>query len=185
MLDLVAREQLAGGPAHLPRIAITLPSGWFNHDGHGLNTGGRFPRLIVSFWHVAQVYPTPCRWQSRPMIDPGRTIDGLASALASRPLRNASTPTDVSLGGSAGKFLAWSVPAKIDFATCDQGYFESWTANGWSSDRYQQGPGQVDRIWILKVNGQRLVVDAAYMPGATKTDRVELERAVHSIRFFN
>jgi probable HAF family extracellular repeat protein len=84
VLDLVAREQGRGGPAHLPRIAITVPSGWFNYNGWAMNDGSR---LQIGFWDVNRVYATPCRWKSKPMVDPGRTVDGLASALASRPLR--------------------------------------------------------------------------------------------------
>ena len=89
------------------------------------------------------------------------------------------------LGGFHGKYLSWSVPSKIDFTHCAQGYFESWTAKGWASDRYQQGPGQVDRLWILDVKGQRLVIDAAYMPWATRKQRAELDRIVHSIKFWS
>jgi WD40-like Beta Propeller Repeat len=180
VLDLVSREKPGTGPAHLPRIAITLPAGWFNYDGWAMNDGGD---LSVGFWDVDKVYATPCRWQSKPMIDPGRTVDGLGSALTRRPLRNASTPTDVTLGGFHGKYLRWSVPPHIHLAKCDQGYFESWTALGWSTDRWEQGPGQVGRIWILNVHGQRLVVDANYLPSATTEDRAELNRIVHSIRF--
>jgi probable HAF family extracellular repeat protein len=182
VLDLVAREQRHGGPAHVPRIAITLPSGWFNYNGWAVNDGSR---LQIGFWDVKQVYATPCRWKSKPMLDPGRTVDGLASALAGRPLRHASTPTDVTLAGFHGKYLKWSVPSNVDFATCDQGYFESWTGLGWSRDRWQQAPGQVDRLWILNVNGVRLVVDAAYLRQATRKDRAELDRVVHSIRFLH
>ena len=180
LLDLVSREQGGTGPAHLPRIAITTPSGWFNYDGWGMNDGGT---LIVSFWDVARVYPTGCKWRSRPMIDPGHTVDGLAAALATRPLRHASRPRNVALGRFRGKYLRWSVPSHVNFGACTQGYFESWTANGWASDRYQQGAGQVDRLWILNVNGQRLVIDAAYMPWATPRQRAELDRVVHSITF--
>ena len=75
VLDLVSREQAGTGSTHLPRIAITLPSGWFNYNGWAMNNGGR---LGVAFWDVNKVYPTPCRWQGKPMIDPGRTVDGLA-----------------------------------------------------------------------------------------------------------
>ena len=183
VLDLVAREQGHPGPSSLPRIAITLPKGWFNYDGWGMNTGGGLPLMIVSFWDVDKVYGTPCRWQSRPMVDPGPSVGALASALARQPLRNASAPRGVVLGGVHGKSLQWSVPTRIDLTHCDQGYFESWTAKGWSGDRYQQGPGQVDRIWILNVAGVRLVIDAAFMPRTSRANREELGRIVHSIRF--
>jgi hypothetical protein len=180
VLDLVSRKQGPEGYARLPRIAITLPSGWFNFNGWAVNDGGT---LAVAFWDVAKVYPTACRWQGKPLIDPGRTVDGLVRALTTRPLRHASTPRKVELAGSRGKYLRWSVPSKIDFSRCSRGYFESWTGRGWAGDRWQQGPGQVDRLWILDVNGKRLVIDANYLPSATRGQRAELDRIVHSIKF--
>ena len=99
------------------------------------------------------------------------------------------------LAGFRGKYLELSVPTDINFDEareglalfphCDEATFQSWTANGWSGDRYQQRPGQVDRIWILDVDGERLVVDAFYLAEATPEDRAELERVVDSIRFLD
>jgi hypothetical protein len=185
VLDLTARDQRGAGAAQLPRIGITIPAGWFNYDGWALGKG-QIPFLVaVAFWDVARVYPTPCRWAGRPLIDPGRDVNGLASALARQPRRNAPAPADVSLAGFHGKYVELSVPNDIHFTDCDEGSFESWTASGWASDRYQQAPGQVDRLWILDVHGRRLVVDAAYLREATARDRAELDRVVRSIRFLN
>ena len=194
VLDLLARDQEGTGPAHLPRLAVTVPDGWFNFDGWGLSKGRELPFAIaVSFWDVDQVYPTPCKWKYKPMIDPGPGVDGLASALARQPLRNATATTGAILGGVRGKYLQWSVPTDIAFdqsreaealfPECDEDTFQSWTARGWAGDRYQQAPGQVDRIWIVNVDGERLVVDAFYLPQATAADRAELEEVVNSIRF--
>ena len=41
----------------------------------------------------------------------------------------------------------------------------------------------MDRIWILDVNGERLLVDAFYLPRATAADRKELDDVVNSIQF--
>lgn len=195
-LDLVALETAGNGPARLPRISITLPSGWRSYGGWVVQKfrGGK-EVMAVSFWDVNLVYPTPCRWESRPMVWPGVTVASLASTLAKQPLRNATAPTDAALGGFHGKYLQWSVPTDIAFDEkrrsealfpgCDQKTFQSWTGLGWSGDRYEQGPGQVDRLWILKVEGQRLVVDATYLPAATANDRAELDRVVHSIKFLS
>ena len=186
VLDLVARDRAGTGPAQLPKIELTVPDGWFNYKGIAVGKGEKVPQTaFVFFWHVDQVYPTPCKWAGKPLVDPGRGVDGLAFALANQPLRHATVPTDIELAGFRGKYLRLSVPTNIDFDDCDEGYFESWTADGWASDRYQQKPGQVDRIWILDVDGQRLVIDAAYLPEATAQDRAELERVVDSIRFLD
>jgi len=50
-------------------------------------------------------------------------------------------------------------------------------------DRYQQGPGQVDELWILDVDGQRLVIDATHMPVTSMADVAELHSILRTIRF--
>ena len=188
ILDLTARDERGTGPTELPRIQLTVPAGWSNFDGWALGkkrAGGELHVVAVSFWDVARVDAHPCDWSYKPKIDPGPTVEGLASALATRPLRNATDLIDTELGGFRGKYLEWSVPRDIDFADCDEGQFQSWTANGWAGGRYQQKPGQVDRLWILDVHGERLVIDAYYLPEATPGERAELERVVESIRFLD
>jgi hypothetical protein len=55
------------------------------------------------------------------------------------------------------------------------------TATAWA--RYQQLAGQVDRLWVLDVDGQRLVVDATHSPDATPADRDELARVAEPLKF--
>jgi hypothetical protein len=184
------------GVGHPPKFEITVPGGWFSFGGWAVHKGRATytAPAFVTFWDVDRVYATPCKWKSKPMVDPGASIDGLASALAKQPLRNAAAPTDVVLARFRGKYLQWSVPTEIAFdeaqpekalfPACDKDTFQSWTgALGWASDRYQQAPGQVDRIWILDVNGERVVIDASYLPTASARQRRELKSIVDSIRF--
>jgi len=173
-----------------PNVAITVPDGWNSYKDFAVQSLAGTPReRDVSFWNVDKVYANGCHWLGVPLIDPGPTVDGLATVLAQRPLRNASAPTPVTLGGYSGEYLAWSVPADVDFSSCDRnpgdttGFFESWTGLGPATDRYQQAPGQVDQLWILDVAGRRLVVDATYLPGATAQDQADLQQIVESIRF--
>ena len=157
-----------------PKVLITVPNGWNSYEGLAVESLTGTPReLAVSVWNVADVYANGCHWLG-PMIHPGATVDELAAVLAARPLRNATTPAAVSFGGYHGKYMEWSVPAGIQFqqsfaergfSDCDGSTFKSW--NDGSGDRYQQGPGQVDRLWILDVEGHRIVIDATYMPGST------------------
>jgi hypothetical protein len=169
-----------------PKAVITLPDGWSINGGFALSGPNQ---LDVTIWDVVDVYTNGCQW-SGPVIHPGPTAAELAAVLASRPLRNATAPRAVSLGGYGGKYLEWSVPADIQFnqglgdtgfSNCNGGYFKSW--NDGAGDRYQQAPGQVDMLWILDIEGHRLLVDAWYLPGATGQDRAELLTVVNSIVF--
>ncbi len=38
-------------------------------------------------------------------------------------------------------------------------------------------------LWVLDVDGQRLVIDATYSPDTTKADRAQLDDIVESLRF--
>lgn len=179
---------LPGKP--FPRVVLTVPDGWTSNDGLAVirHLDDR-PRLMaVAFWGVVDVYTNGCHWLG-PLIHPGPTVDELAAVLASRPLRNATTPVAVTFGGYHGEYMEWSVPADLKLSDCDRGpgdtdgVFESWTGYGTGgTDRYEF-PGQLDRLWILDVEGRRLVVDAYYMPGSTEQDRAELQQVVNSISF--
>jgi hypothetical protein len=173
-----------------PPIRFTVPDGW--------GSGGRFTYRIrpgigetpvaMQFWDVGKLYGHPCKWRGT-LFDPGPTVDDLAAAIVDIPLRDAIQPSDVTLGGYSGKYLEWSVPADIDFSDCDmdggEHFFESWIGDptGWDGDRYHQGPGQVDRLWILDIDGVRFVIDAFSMPSATDPERAELVKVVESIGF--
>lgn len=165
-----------------PKAWITVPDGWTINGGFALASQFELSRsLVVTIWDVADVYINGCHWLG-PKIHPGPTAAELAAVLAGRPLRHATAPVAVSLGGYQGKYLQWSVPVNADFTTCDGSKFMSWY-DGEGGDRYQQGPGQVDRLWILDIEGHRLVVDATYLPDATESDRAVLSTVVSSIVF--
>jgi hypothetical protein len=174
-----------------PAIHFTVPAGW-SIDGRFIFRGQVVPTIPVAmqFWDVGQVYGHPCQWRGT-LFDPGPSVADLTSALVDVPLRNATDPVDVTIDGYQGTYLEWSVPDDIDFADCDADegdgthYFESWSGDqsGWGGDRYHQGPGQVDRIWILDVDGVRFVIDAFSMPDATPAEIAELLAVVSSLTF--
>jgi hypothetical protein len=110
---------LPGKP--FPRVVITVPDGWTINNGLAVQTPIDTPRqLAVAFWDVVDVYANGCHWLG-PKIHPGPTVDELAAVLAARPLRHATAPVAVSLGGYHGKYMEWSVPADTKFSDCDQG----------------------------------------------------------------
>lgn len=180
------------GSGNFPGYSVEAPSGWSASDGHFVvkSSGGV---IGLSVWDVTQVARDPCQWQGQ-MYDPGPAVDDLVQALVAQRLRNATTPTDVTLAGYPGQYLEWSVPADMvvtgdaDFAGCSvepsNGHrdFRSWLSSAGGS-RYQQVAGQVDRLWVLDIDGQRLVVDATYSPDTTEVDQAELGQVAESLRF--
>jgi hypothetical protein len=180
------------GSGTYPGFSVEVPaSDWSTSDGYFvIKAGGAVVGLGV--WDVGQVPGDPCHWRAS-LVDSGRSVDDLVRVLHAQKLRNATTPTDVTLAGHSGKYLEWSVPKDAvvtrdaDFKGCDDpgnGHhdFVRWKGNG-KGERYQQVAGQVDRLWVLDVDGQRLVVDATYSPDATPADRDELGRVAQSLKF--
>jgi hypothetical protein len=50
-------------------------------------------------------------------------------------------------------------------------------------DRYHQGPGQIDQLFVLDVDGTRLVIDASYFPDTSEQARSALFAMVRSVHF--
>ena len=81
------------------------------------------------------------------------------------------------------------VTGDADFDGCDSWPdsdlrdFVSWLSTTGDGERYQQVAGQVDRLWVLDDDGQRLVIDATYSPDTTDADRAEQVQVLESLRF--
>ena len=176
-----------------PALVAEMPAGWVAGDGWLVGVDAQdIPPVAVQFWNVDQLYAHPCQWVGTE-FQPGRGVEDLANALVEVPMRNATTPIDVQVGGFPGLYLEWTVPSDLEFndetlfTQCDgdpEGFhdFRSWTGLR-PSVRYHQGPGQVDHLWILDIDGERLVIDAFSMPSATAEDLAAMRGVVESIRF--
>jgi hypothetical protein len=79
------------------------------------------------------------------------------------------------------------VPDDAVFSECDQLKFGSWApASAPPAEgpyRYHQGPGQIDELWILDVNGTLVTIDAAYYAGTPQEHVADLRAIVDSMTF--
>jgi hypothetical protein len=147
--------------------------GWFVNNGGDIRT----ELTAIQVWAVTgNSYADPCHWTETELDPPlGPTVDDLATALENQLTREATT-SDVTLDGYAGKLVKLTVPADAVFADCDQGEFRSWDG------RYHQGPGQRDDVYIVDVEGFRLVIDALSYPGSSEDDLRELQQLLDTIQ---
>jgi hypothetical protein len=106
-------------------------------------------------------------------MEVGPTADDFATALADHPLLDATLPVDVTLGGFSGKYVDVSAPA--DIAGCT-GEYRIWDPN-----IYAQGPSHRWHLWILDVNGTRVVVETMDFPDISEQRANELQSMVDSI----
>ena len=135
----------------------------------------------VAFSIFESVYADPCH-NDKGLISPlpGPSVDDLATALASMRGLDVTTPTDVTVAGFHGKQLTLTAPAS--FAGCTltpDGNFRVWKLPlGATND---MTPGERDRVWILDVGGQRLVIDALETPDQTAEGKTEVQGILDSI----
>ncbi|MGZ6267340.1 MAG: hypothetical protein ACXWM8_03620 [Candidatus Limnocylindrales bacterium] len=162
------------------RVTFTVPAGW---EG---NIGG--PYLVdldrpdgkgqVAFQISPALYADPCQGDRLLSPQPGPSVADLATALANLPGLQATTPVDVTLGGYQGKQLTLTAPTSV--SGCSLGSYHIWQLPlGATNDL---APGFSDQVWILDVDGQRLVIDSQVVPGQTAANKAEVQAVLDSIR---
>jgi hypothetical protein len=167
------------------RLEWNLPPGWsVCCEGWALVKDSSDPPgdMAIAGTLVSGVYEDPCQWQTGTVSLPtDPTVEQTVAAIAAQPTRNASEVTDVTLGGYAGKHLTISVPTDAVFSDCAQGEFRSYHGRD-GGIRFHQGPGQIDELWVLDVDGTTVTVGASYYPATSEADRAEQATVLDSLR---
>jgi hypothetical protein len=177
-----------GEPAHLlpgsyvmtevPNLSITftVPDGWYK---------GNVPFVAwenssnssVGFHSPDNLLIDACD-PALGMRDPavGPTAADFVAALGTMPGLTVSEPLDVTVGGYTGKLI--EVTADPD-AGCT-GELELWDFAGIRVPG--PGPGAGERLWILDVDGTRLIITARLRAEASPDVKPALDGVVESIR---
>jgi hypothetical protein len=191
--DLEAGATYAIDAGDHGRLVLTVPgTGWFTlqpwHMGKDVmessdSVAGYDIRLLGPYF-VSNINADPCRWANSALEPPvGPTVDDLATALMAQPEQHASSVSDVTLGGYAGKRVELSVPDEL--GACDGGNYQRWYDNDDpnSYGPFTWGSSQRDTVYIIDVEGTRWVIDTHYRIGVPESDLAELEQLAASIRF--
>jgi hypothetical protein len=190
---VLADGQPSGNEAGGLKMTVTIPApGWDGVPDDGIlvkndtaDPPGGSGMIVWSGVDHLYVYGDPCHWSSTRPETPSTTVDEVAAALAAQVSRDASAPVDITLDGYAGKAITLHVPDDADFTQCDEGTFGSWSqgTTDLRPHRYAQGPGEIDEVWILDVNGLMVVIDWGYYAGTPQADVDELRAIVESATF--
>jgi len=100
----------------------------------------------------------------------------------------ATKPSKGTVAGLDGWYMAARTPTDLDVTACDGGRYALWLDSG--GGHYSvRGPGQLDRLWIVGVNGsdaqsriQPLVIDGMSQAGASPADLAELQSIIDSLK---
>ena len=162
---------VASEEADPPMVVIDVPAGYHGRgDGYEISAepdGAGFRHFDTRT--VSQVATKPCgdpEW-----VDPGPGVEDLAGALAALPVWESTRPEPRTIGGHAGVFMELNVPARLP-AKC-YGNFRSWLDYHGSSQGI--GPGKTQRLRIVDVDGQRLMLVAGYFPGAEGPTQAQID----------
>jgi hypothetical protein len=180
--DLEAGRYALDSPDFPVRITFDVPDGWSGAPGRKAASawkrvaGVPAYSLMVAFWIVDGVSADPCATDSMDW-GVGPTADDLATAIAGWPGFDVSRPTDVTLDGYQGKSLEFTVPD--DSEHCFGGDFDLWRSGGVIRGANE---GNQSQLWILDVDGVRLVVEVVDFPGSSEQDRAESGQIFESIQ---
>jgi hypothetical protein len=182
----------AGAEDDSIRITLTVPDGWAGLEyaivpsvesysppgGAGLLFGRGGWLYTVSQVCGGSGPDAP----TGPDIPTGTTVDEFVTALVDHPDLDVTSPIDVTLGGYSGQYLELRAPANTttdelgpDPSGCNY-YFV------WEPGIYAQGPNALWRIWVLDVDGVRVVVRGDSFPGTTPQIQAQLQAIVDSIQ---
>jgi hypothetical protein len=176
------------GPNSRPLAVVDVPEGFISSGpflfpvGEGTHEGKVEGCCIVAYWTVTDVYKDPCTPKGG-ATDPGPSVEDLVRAFTGQRLTTTTRPKPVRIAGYDGVYLELTAPAHLDLAACTDHSIDDWESapNG---TRYIETSGAaVDRLWILGVAGERVVLDAGVAPGVGKKQIQQLSDIVESAHF--
>jgi hypothetical protein len=160
------------------RFTFTVPDGWVGGSVHSiyLADGGKAAPggAGLIFSRGGGLYAEPCGDEPPPNIPVGPTVEDFTNALVDHPKLDVTTPVDVTLAGYSGKYVDLQVPS--DISACPASYFP------WEPGIYAQGPGSRWHLWVLDIDGVRVVVQSTDYAGTSPQRQAELRAIVESIQ---
>lgn len=172
---------LAGDPFQIP-MTVSMPGGWQG------NVGGPYAAYFdkatgvspgISFTISQTFYADPCKGA---LLDPqpGPTVDDLAAALTTVTGLEATPPTAVTVDGHPGKQLTLTAPDSVAGCTLHEGGMPLWQLPHGAV--FTMLPAQQRSLWIVDVDGLRLVISADKFPSTTPEDLAAAQGILDSIR---
>jgi len=157
---------------------MTVVDGWTVDGYRGSPDAGGVTRNEGKFGVSFVIVDNPvkaCDGEAEPIDPPlGPTVDDLATYLARLPSLVISEESDVALAGHRGEYFAYTKLAReIECGCCGMG---TWPTNS------QRDIDEYNEVWILDIDGIRLVIDAITTSGPSGTVMAELRQAVESIQ---
>jgi hypothetical protein len=168
-------------PPPIP-LEVTVPGGWEHLPGFPvIRTLGKQTHkegALVLGWtsNTVGLNSDPCSSKSHelPDVRVGPGVDDFVDAVGSQKRLHSTAPVDTKVGGASGRYFTLKGPA--DLSECVE-----WRP--WDPGFYAQGPSNIWEVWVLDVDGHRVLIVADYFPGTSARTIAQLRQMVESIHF--
>jgi hypothetical protein len=170
-----------------------VPAGWEACcDAFGVLKSD-FAALLFEDITEVVVYADSCRWKAGPNLEP-KGAQATAAAFAAQGGHQGTQPEATTVGGLPGWRVTLTVPADQAmtgrpedgvFTGCDEAQFATWGLKNGDGDpsRWQQGPAQIDDLYIVDVGSRTVVIDMVTGPDIAASDQAELDAMLASVTF--
>jgi hypothetical protein len=162
------------------RVSVTVPDGWSSDQTYDIYKAD----VRLGPWTITHIYTDGCRSQDT-LLEVGPSVDDLATALADLGSRLPEGPIATTIGGLDATLVRLTLPADVDLSSCrDPEGYRNWPDPGPNlGGGHWSPPGQTDDVYIMDLDGERLILVASY-PADTPADALtELQAVVDSIEF--
>ena len=171
--------------ATAPLFVLNVPEGFERFGRLAVLSRLKAPngddRYGVGYWAPNGVYANACTGHG-PAPDAGPTAKVVAAALSAQSGPRTTRPVPVTVDGQHGWYLDLTVPPRADLTPCDAGDLDYFTA-GTDGARHTNTHGAVDRLYVIDVGGEVVVIDTGYTPQASAAQIKELRAMVKNGRF--
>jgi hypothetical protein len=153
-----------------------LPSAWYK-AAYDWGPWHQSQSAVLSVVDVVNLYTDPCD-PDLGLRDPavGPTVDDLVAALSSASWLEVTATSDATISGYSGQLVEYT---GIEGMSECADLTNVWEVTGGGDSMQIPGAGDSQRLWILDVEGQRLVIGASEGPGFT--DQEGLQSIVDSL----
>lgn len=160
------------------RFTFTVPDGWAGAPlgsdiwlavGHNSGPDGAGFLLGRGGW----LYSEPCGTSEDPDVPVGPTVADLVDAVVDHPQVEATEPVAAEIDGRPATYFEIQGPA--DLAVCPEFMV-------WAPSFHAQGPDNRWLVWVLDVDGVRIVITGSEFPGTPPGRSAELREILRSIR---
>ena len=179
---------ISGGSPVKSVAVVRAPAGYTQHEGR-IFTHPHDPTRFLGFFTADRIFGDPCgtkgrRTKTQTLKNVGPTVEDLATALTEQKGATTSTPVPASLDGYDGLYLDYQIAKGVDVSTCEETAFDIFTtAPGDDDSMWLANSGDRVAMWILDVEGDRIVLFWIAEPGTTKAKIKELNAMAESTTF--